>query len=226
MAPKTILPALIVFLTAALNVCAQSTDSTSSATKIVLNSDGTWEYQTDPFGNQQTTGGPFLKATWGMTKHQVKNIEKNTLLEEKDDILLYRGEVLSLDTYMGYIFANDRLVKSKWVIEQVFSDKNDYIESYHSLKDALIQQYGEPIKDEQPWRNDLYANEHQHWGFAISLGHMFYFSNWDSSETDVKLLLKGENFKIKLSISFTGKNLRFAGDDKENIQDLSAANKL
>ncbi|TSA27037.1 hypothetical protein D4R71_02830 [bacterium] len=146
----------------------------------------------------------FRKAIWGMNILQVKNIEKGKPLIEKDDLLLYKDEVAGLSCKIVYIFVQEKLVRAKYVFEESHTNKNDYISDFKKLKDLLTKKYGEPFYS-QKWKNDLYEDDFQQWGFAVSLGHLVYFAEWSVPRYSIKLILQGENYKIDLQMEYNSK---------------------
>jgi len=155
----------------------------------------------------------FRQVKWGMTSEQVKKIEKLKLSDEgnigKIKILRYTGEIIGgLSCDVIYIFANNCLTRAKYIFTNYHTNKNDYISDYKTLKNLLIKKHGTPYRDEVFWKNNLYKDDPQYYGFAISIGHLAYFTMWDLSETIITLGLSGENFKINLVIEYTGKRWR------------------
>ena len=76
------------------------------------------------------------------------------------------------------------------------------------MKEILTKKYGKPIEDKQYWKKDLYKNDYQDWGFAISLGHLSYFATWQTNTTDIFLGLYGDNYKINLGVEYESIQLK------------------
>ena len=109
------------------------------------------------------------------------------------------------------------------------SNENDYILDFNKLKEILTKKYGKPIEDERLWKNDLYRDDPQYWGFAISLGHLIYLATWETPATDttdttiITLLLNGENFEIMFCIEYLSKNLHKLEEkaiEKKSLEEL------
>ena len=92
------------------------------------------------------------------------------------------------------------------------SNKNDYITDYRTIKKTLTQKYNVPILDEEIWKNDLYKDDPQNWGKAISLGHHNQWAKWETPDTKILLGLKGDNSEVFLSAIY--KSLSFAEMEK------------
>jgi len=119
---------------------------------------------------------------------------------------------------------NNKLTRSKYVFEEEHSNLNDYIVDYGMLKGFLNKKYGNySNKDDAYWLNDLYKDDLQQRGFAISLGQLFYQSNWPTQKTNIDLLLSGENYKISLVIEYESKqfkNLEQKLKEKNTLKDF------
>lgn len=62
-------------------------------------------------------------------------------------------------------------------------------------------------KDETFWKNDLYKDDYSHWGTAISMGHLIYYSSWETDSTEINNMLMGDNFNISCIVEYRSKNL-------------------
>lgn len=84
-------------------------------------------------------------------------------------------------------------------------NKNDYIDDYKDFKKIITKKYGRPKQDEIIWKNDLFKDSYSDWGRAVSIGHLFYLSTWETPCTEIMLWLTGDNFKIDCLVKYTGK---------------------
>jgi len=100
----------------------------------------------------------FRETNWGMSKEQVKEIEKNiTLIGEDivqdsimgcDGSLHYKGEVNGLECDVYYYFMKDRLISATYKkVDSIVRFKVKFISNYKSLKSYLIKKYGKPYDD-------------------------------------------------------------------------------
>lgn len=150
----------------------------------------------------------FRKTTWGMSKTQVKKTEKGEAIEGGESPLLYHGRVAGLDCIVAYSFVEEKLVRTAYMFTEDHSNRNDHISDYNNVKEILVKKYGEPIKDETIWKNDLYRDDAQRHGFAVSLGHLVLFSSWATHSTQIGLLLRGENYEINFAVQYQSKKLK------------------
>lgn len=156
---------------------------------------------------QDSDGYDFRKTKWGMTPAQVKASESTSPIDEGrasqfDLIIVYSGSVANLNTRYSYHFINNRLVSAFYHFEESYINSNQYIEDYYKIKEILTRKYGSPTKDSTVWINDLYKDDPQNYGMAISIGHLVLQSDWQTPETDVRLTLRGENFQASVGVIY------------------------
>jgi len=215
---RTIGLGLTVFIIL-LNLClstlgfSEQLAVTKDGKQVVLRDNGSWEYAKEETTRADTPD--FRQTQWGMTKPQVRAAEKGEILTERDDVIGYQGSIAGLECFIFYVFAEGKLVRTKYVITTSHSNQNDYIADYINLEQNLSQKYGKPTKDASYWLNDLYKDEFQQRGFAISLGHLAYSASFEKERTSITLYLHGENYKINLGIEYRSKMLRELEEKKE-----------
>lgn len=150
----------------------------------------------------------FRKTKWGMSIAQVKSAEPLKVAKEEKNLLVYKTTVIGKDVYVLYIFADNMLVRAKYVLAESHTNKNDYITDYNDFKEILTKKYGKPKQDETVWKNDLFKDDYSDWGTAISVGHLVYFSSWETKETEINEILMGENYDITCGVEYVSKNLK------------------
>jgi len=126
-------------------------------------------------------------------KETIRNIESSEkLLREIEQNRLIEGEI-----------EQDKFIE---IGEYTNENENEYINDYDKLKELLIKKYGEPKEDKKYWYNDSHQDDYQERGRAISIGHLAYQSGWELDNTEIYLMLKGDNDKIYLGIIYKNKN--------------------
>ena len=150
----------------------------------------------------------FRKTRWGMTVAEVKSSEPLTVAEEGKNYLGYKTQVIGKNVLVIYIFADNQLVRSKYMLAESHTNKNDFITDYDDFKEILQKKYGKPSLDKIFWKNDLYKDDHSDWGIAISLGHLIHLSKWETQDTEIIDILTGENYKITCGVEYASKNLK------------------
>ena len=120
------------------------------------------EEKIDVMQGQETKSGSdkcdFRETNWGMSKEQVKEIEKNILFIGEDSIqdsiigcdgsLHYNGEVNGLKCDIYFYFIEDRLVSATYKKVDSFTGfKVRFTSNYKNLKTALMRKSGKPYDD-------------------------------------------------------------------------------
>ena len=149
----------------------------------------------------------FRSARWGMSKQQILRLEGHPDQQANTnglDIVQYLQKILNMDCLIGYVFADNKLVKAKYSFLAKHGDKNQYIQDYSKIRDILVETYGKPLTDSAMWENNRYKDEPSNWGQALSQGHLKYDSMWQDSETEIHLQLHGEIEKTFLVVEYAG----------------------
>ena len=149
----------------------------------------------------------FRKAGWGMSMATVKLTEADDPVSEADSAIMYNRQIGGMKALLGYLFVDDKLIKGKYMFHESHVDPNKYITDYSALKKALEKKFGKAKRENQIWANDLYTKFPADWGKAVELGYLTYVSHWETKNTEISLLLKGENYKIDLWLEYKSKKL-------------------
>lgn len=164
----------------------------------------------------------FRKARWGMSMEQVTASEPLEVSASSDEALLYKSQVIGKDVNIVYSFVKDQLVQARYMMAEVHTNKNDYIADYNSFSEILKKKYGKPTQDKTYWRNKLYEDDSEHWGFAVSLGHLVQVSHWNTDKTEIDNILMGENYEITCVVQYSSKNLKGIAANAEEKKALDA----
>lgn len=156
----------------------------------------------------QTQKTNFRGATWGMTLEAVKKIEGNEPKQKSKspaglDIIAYMGKAGNLDCAYAYCFAADKLVQGRYVFASKHTNKNDYINDFHTVKESLTEKYGKPKEDQTYWSNNLYKDDPSEWGMAVAVGHLKFEVTWVLNDTEIFLQLSGDNYSIRHGVQYT-----------------------
>jgi|TARA_B100001971_G_scaffold183189_1_gene180991 hypothetical protein len=199
----------IIIVLFSISLIAQEKAITESGKTVLLNEDGSWEYVIET--NDSTSKEfDFRKTKWGDSVEKVKSSETATIVPEINDpnILGFAGSVAGLEGLIGYYFVNGKLWKGAYIFSETHSNTNMFITDYNSIKDILIEKYGEPIKDNVNWLNDLYADDTSEYGFAVSLGHLNFYCSWEIGDTKIQMVLSGENYDISHRLEYHNESLK------------------
>ncbi len=139
----------------------------------------------------------FRNTTWKMSIDEVKKLETSKF-EQEEVIpvlsmikLIYKGSIEGFECKIGYEFLKGKLLWGGYKIIKNYENPEDYIIDFNKLKQFLINEYGEPIKDKQIWRNENYKDRLELWGLAVLNDQLDLISIWKTDTTVIELHLKG-----------------------------------
>ncbi len=145
-------------------------------------------------------------SNWGDKKEQVLNDEKAIIVKsDNNSELKYLSVVNTFPIHAVFHFTENKLTSLFYFFNQKHTNQNDFISDFESLNILLINKYGKPRKEKVFWNRELYKNNNDKWGFAISIGDLSYVSIWETNDTDITLMLTGENYNIDLCIIYDSK---------------------
>ena len=149
----------------------------------------------------------FRKTKWGMNKLEIIELEGEPS-DNIDDALFYRSKLVAgIKAKIIFVFVDDALVRTKYIFNEVHSNSNDYISDYTTVKDVLVQKYGDPYTDQTNWNKDLYRDDVQNYGMAISVGHLVLEAGWLNIDSDILISLSGDNFEISHIVQYSSNAL-------------------
>lgn len=172
------------------------------------------------FKNEAKNMDSFRQTRWGMSLEEVSKTEVGKPIHNRDNVLVYSSTIAGKAVEVGYIFTQGLLFRAKYRLAEKHTNNNDYILDYISLKELLTKKYGKPEKDTKSWKNDLYKENSSHEGLAISMGHLFHYAEWKTEQTDIVIILSGDNFNITCEIEYTSKELKGRDNQEKEKQAL------
>src|SRR4051812_31926068 len=102
------------------------------------------------FARPVSAGGPdFRRASWGMTQAEVVATETDrpAAVSQSNGEAIVKYEPVSAGEMGGrliYIFANDKLVRAKYVSNAEHDEPNDFIVDFRAIEPVLMEKYGKP----------------------------------------------------------------------------------
>lgn len=162
----------------------------------------------------------FRKAKWGDSKQKVMEIEGEPDQYDTESLYVFRSNLAGMSCDVAYVFTDNKLTMAKYLFCETHTNKNDYISDYRKLVRLLTEKYGEPSWNAPEWRNSLYKDDPEDYGFAVSLGHLIYSAGWFGDKTDVSIYLTGENYEITLVIQYVSKKFEQLRENKSKQQTL------
>lgn len=135
--------------------------------------------------------GDFRDATWGMTREEVKAVEKSEIIEERKYELQKVGDALVYREYPGkdsslvfYYFNRGKLYKGEYW--RRYGGKRTSRKDYSKAKKLLSNKFGEPKKDGTTWEN----------------GRLAYCAEWEAGNTNIELIVYGESSVVNHTIIY------------------------
>jgi len=148
----------------------------------------------------------FRNAKWSFTRLEVKKSEKAELFKDTEQLIVYKDAYSGFPVGIQYVFDNNRLYRCLYVFSQEHANKNDYIGDLKAIKENLLEQYGTPQSEKVIWKNNLYKDDPENHGLAISIGHLVFFTQWETERTRVILLMNGVDYNVRCLIEYLDKS--------------------
>lgn len=145
----------------------------------------------------------FRDTEWGMSAEKVKQSEDGDPALENEESIGYFGSVASLDVIIAYYFVENKLYKGAYIFNEDHTNKNLYLEDYLEIKEILTEKYGEPLRSEVEWNDDLYKDDVSEYGLAVSIGHLKMFSIWSLDDIVIEHRIEGDNYEIRHNVVYT-----------------------
>lgn len=143
----------------------------------------------------------FRSVKWGASMKDIikaEGAEPQNKSKSSDglDVVGYQGKAGNLDCLYAYYFAEDQLVRGRYIFITPHSGKNLYIDDFRTVSASLTEKYGSPITDQAIWKENLYKNDPSEWGMAVAVGHLILDATWYDNFTNILHRLSGDNFKF------------------------------
>ncbi|MDO3409893.1 hypothetical protein QWJ34_08975 [Saccharibacillus sp. CPCC 101409] len=165
----------------------------------------------------KTENPTFRNTTWGMSREQIIAAEGSEPAGEQEGAVLYKDQVSGLNVVVYYNLIDDQLVSSAYMLQEDHMNENQYISDYDRFQDSLTDRYGEPDRDDEIWKGDLYRDEpRSNWGMALITGDLQLYSSWETGDTSITLNAIGDNFKANMAILYEG--LKYQDMIKQNTK--------
>ena len=153
----------------------------------------------------------FDEMRWGSSKKQILEMEGKPTAQEKAkglDIMKYQQKLINLDCSIEYVFAANKLTRTRFSFNTEYLDKNAYLGDYQKVKGALIQKFGRPLEEAMDWRDTTFKDDFEAWGEAVSFGHLELSSRWLTPQTEIIAVLNGKAEEIYLTVEYAGLRLK------------------
>ena len=159
----------------------------------------------------------------GMSKEEVKKTENREIApQNEDDTLVYKTKLGPLDAGLIYMFIDDRLFSVGYVFVEKHTNENAFIDDFETIQKALTGKYGFDNEDNDwVWKNDLYTDDLDKHGFALSMGHVERNVIWRTLRTIISHEISGDNFEIKHRLRYVSVEYapKYYEQNKKSIED-------
>jgi hypothetical protein len=167
----------------------------------------------------------FRRVVWGMTRAQVMATEPDrpARISESNGEIVVQYDASKLGTLNGrpiYIFAMDKLVRAKFMVDEEHSDRNEFIRDFHTLESVLRERYGKPKEERAVWADDSTQDETKNYldqdratassilpsdrfvGLAVALGHLRLYTIRECARTKILHVLAGADGRITHQLEY------------------------
>ena len=160
-----------------------------------------------PHSFAQNKTHDFRKTRWGMSPAQVKLTENGTPVSETelppyDLAISYKGKYEGLDSEIGYLFTEGKLVLGGYAVTNKYEDPQQYVKDYDKIKGVLTGEFGKPVRDDKTWSEGQQEEKPEAYGKAVTEGRLILQCAWHTPETEVFLTLEGGNVNTILSVLY------------------------
>jgi hypothetical protein len=135
-------------------------------------------------------------------KEVISAEEKMDPVEQTENIIKYKTQILNKSVELRYLFAAGKLIGASYSLDENYLSSNHFIQAYLQFKQALEKKYGQPSKEIINWLNGTYKNNPKKWGLALSLGHTGYATFWKTQNTTIECSLREENLNVLCLIEY------------------------
>ena len=149
----------------------------------------------------------FRNVDWGMSQKKVMDAEGTEYLYADESLMYFSGEMLGQPVELYYEFEDDKVFSAecKYVIQEGMI-LSDCMENYLSLRDQLIELYGEPNEDDyHVWKSEddkeTYGQDKEQ--IPIYYQVLTYYNSWQTDTCFMELSLDYTNLQIGLILRAT-----------------------
>jgi len=154
----------------------------------------------------------FRKTNWGMSREEVAEAEDALELQYGDSPFpgeSYDTNVGGLGCYINYYYIGDKLARAEYEFSYEATLEYLCINNYRHLKEKLVEKYGQPIRGEDIWIDNLYEDDPKNWGRAVTQNHLLRYAQWETPNTRITIVLGGGEYgNIPLKIKYRSQQIK------------------
>jgi hypothetical protein len=150
--------------------------------------------------NSSTEDANFRAAHWGQSPSEIIAQEKSELLQQDDNLIIYRDQFRGTPAEVIYFFVDNKLIMGFTHLLIDNEDLEEYFTKYDQVKSYLGENIG--IPDVENWNMSLPELEEDRsmWADGLGFGLIKAEAGWVLNGTGVALRLSGGNFKGHLTL--------------------------
>ena len=148
----------------------------------------------------------FRNTIWGDSLEFIKNIETAEFIEDIPPFTVYSGVTIAgKDAEVFYTTDPDYgLYIGMYNFTKTYVTGASYIQDFYTLKEAMIDVYGEPDEIYEPYILSSFAHYFDDYGQALTSGYVEYIDRWEIEETNTRitLVLGTDNYVTYLQLVY------------------------
>jgi hypothetical protein len=154
----------------------------------------------------------FRKSSWGDSQKAVMKKDGKPTYIKKYTLQYAKFKLAGYDTNLYYYFHKDKLYQACYAFQFKFTNPNNYVEEYYRIIKLLEKKY-KKVEPEYIWLNNYYKDDTAHYGMAVAMGHLRIATKYILGDTEILLLLSGENYESDIILGY--KSLKLAKQARE-----------
>lgn len=168
--------------------------------------------------------GWFNGFSWGTSREAIsKRLDIYDWVEGGAQRMIYRMKLADLDIFAVYFFANNNLVRGRYVSATSHLDPALYLQDYGKLRELLTEKYGQPITgaDDSVWlaqKPQRYDRSQS--AQALAAGQLQKLAIWIDGDMAVSLSMFRYDGKIVLYIQYENSDLSAAEELERKMRAL------
>lgn len=146
----------------------------------------------------------FRKVSWGATRAEVIASEGRAVARDEPNQISFAMDSKLADcceAWVYYVFDNDALVRSGYIITEHHVEANLYLRDFTLLSEALTSKYGKAENNDV-----LYSQHYGDLGMAILTGKLVKQEIWTTERTEIMHDIHGDNFKASHVIQYKSRS--------------------
>lgn len=154
-----------------------------------------------PFVNYK--GFDFRKATWGMSKDEVRLSEPFAPFRSTDKTLIYTFEWNNMSGYVIYLFMNNSLTNGSYYISQKHDNFVQHIESFGQIMNRLSEELDEPDGVKFLWKTNVFEINTDWYGIALKEKQLAFTYFWEKKKRHIDIAMFYEDDMPVITVKYS-----------------------